>query len=57
MLRTLLIFIVGVILFKMVARLLNTVQSALPGDEPHKDDPLPKGKIIDAEFEDLDEDD
>lgn len=56
MLRALLVFIIGGILFKTVMRLLKTMQNALPGDEQHKDVPVAKGKIIDAEFEDLDED-
>ncbi len=37
-------------------RLLKTVKDVLPGDEQHKDDPVTKRKIIDAEFEDLNED-
>lgn len=56
MLRALLVFIVGGIMFGMIMRLLKTVKSVLPGDGQHKDAPVTKGKIIDAEFEDLDED-
>ena len=56
MFRTLLIFIVGGILAGMVMRLIRTVSNVLPRDEKQDKKPLTKGKIIDAEFEDLDED-
>lgn len=58
--RPLLIFIVGGILVWAVMRLLRTLTDALPGDKPGgksgKKPEVGRGKIIDAEFEDLDED-
>lgn len=56
MLRPLLIFVVGGILVWAVMRLLRTLTNALPGEKPGKKSEVGRGKIIDAEFEDLDKD-
>ena len=54
--RPLLIFIIGGILVWAVMRLLRTLTEALPKDKSEKKSEVGRGKIIDAEFEDLDED-
>ena len=54
--RTLLILIIGALLARMVMRLARTLRSALPDEDDKPEAPVSKGKIIDAEFEDLDRD-
>ena len=54
--RGILLLIVGALLARLLLRLIRTLRSALPGDAAQKDVPLKKGKIIDAEFEDVDQD-
>ena len=54
--RGLLLLIVGALLARMLLRLVRTLRSALPGEDGQKDGPIKSGKIIDAEFEDVDRD-
>ncbi len=55
MLRSLMIIILGGAIAWMVLRLSKTMRQIMPGDTKKPPPPFKDDQIIDAEFEDLDE--
>ena len=55
--RSLLVLVLVGALAWLVIRLIRTLGQIMPGDAPHRPIPPGKRKIIDAEFEDVDQDD
>jgi len=56
MLRSLMIIILGGAIAWMVLRLSRTMRQIMPGDKQETPPPFKDDQIIDAEFEDLEED-
>jgi hypothetical protein len=56
MLRSLLIIALGAAITWLVLRLTRTFRRIMPGDHQESPPPYRDDQIIDAEFEDLDED-
>lgn len=57
MLRSLLIILLGVVLVWLILRLSRTLKEVMPGKPRKNSSPLGNKKIIDAEFEDVTEED
>lgn len=57
MMRSLLIIILGGAIAWLVLQLIRTVKSIAPGKSEGPDDLVSNGKIIDAEFEDVEPND
>ncbi|UCD38533.1 MAG: hypothetical protein JSW54_03385, partial [Fidelibacterota bacterium] len=55
MFRSVLIIILGAVLAWLILRLTRTVKDVLPGESKRRPSPLGGKKIIDAEFEDVTE--
>jgi hypothetical protein len=55
--RSLLIILLGVVLVWLILRLSRTLKEFMPGESRKKPSPLGNKKIIDAEFEDITEED
>ena len=55
--RSLLIIILGGLLVWLILRLSRTLKEFMPGEHRKKPSPLGNKKIIDAEFEDITEED
>ena len=55
--RSLLIILLGVLLVWLILRLSRTIKEVLPGESRKRSSPLSNKKIIDAEFEDVTEED
>ncbi len=56
MFRTLFIILLGVAISWLVLRLTKTMRQIMPGDEQKTSSPFKDDQIIDAEFEDLEDD-
>ncbi|MCH7858299.1 MAG: hypothetical protein IID14_01205 [Candidatus Marinimicrobia bacterium] len=57
MFRSLLIIILGGVLAWLILHLIRTVRQVMPGEPAKPADPFQNEKIIDAEFEDVEQDD
>ncbi len=55
--RSLLIILLGGLLVWLILRLSRTLKNFMPGEPRKKPSPLGNNKIIDAEFEDVTEED
>ncbi len=55
--RSLLIILLGGLLVWLILRLSSTLKEFMPGEPRKKPSPLGSKKIIDAEFEDITEED